>query len=217
MTDILAVFRVEHPDVALTATVDHDPSATLRPVREAGTDPANDRYLFTARSEDFDRLEAGLAADPTVASYERVLRLGGEAVYAISYTDDAILFSTAVGEHNGSILEFANEGTAWRLEAWFPDRAAARALWEFADERGVDVELERVNEYGSLVEGEYGLTESQREALQVALDAGYFDEPRAATLEAVAGALDISEPSASRLLRRGLKRLLRATVGASEE
>lgn len=212
MTDVLAVFRVEHPDIALTATVAHDESAVIRPIQDAGTDPAADRYLFSVQSGDFDRLEAGLEADPTVEAYERVIELGEEAIYAFSYTERAVLFSTEVGRLNGVVLELENEGTTWRLRAWFPDREAAQRLWRFANEHDVDVELVRVNDYTSILEDSYGLTEAQREAIEVALEAGYFDEPRGATLGDVAEALGVSKPSASRRLRRGLKRLAQATV-----
>jgi predicted DNA binding protein len=52
------------------------------------------------------------------------------------------------------------------------------------------------------------LTDSQREALLVAFERGYFEEPRDATLGEVAADLDISQPAASGLLRRGIKRLI---------
>ncbi|MFB6353856.1 MAG: helix-turn-helix domain-containing protein [Halobacteriales archaeon] len=216
MSDILAVFRVAHPDLALTATVAHDESAVVRPVREAGTDPQGDRYLFSVTSADFDRFEAGLDADPTVATYQRVVRLDDEAVYALGYAADAVLLSTEIVRRNGVILEFENEGTTWVLKIWFPDREAARGLWDFATDHDLDVELVRVNEYGSILEHRYGLTDAQREAVLVALDAGYFDEPRGATLGEVAETLDISKPSASRLLRRALKRLVRSTLAEAE-
>lgn len=212
MSDILAVFRVEHPDIALTATVAHDESAIVRPISGAGTDPESDRYLFSVTTAAFDRFEAGLEADPTIASYERVIQLGAEAIYALAYSDDAILLSTEVGRLNGVILEIENDGTAWVLKAWFPERAAAQRLWDFAANHGVTVELVRVNDYESVLEHSYGLTDAQQEAVLVALEAGYFDQPRGATLGDVADTLGISEPSASRLLRRGLKRLVRATL-----
>lgn len=216
MTDILAVFRVEHPDIALTETVGRDSSAVIRPIRGAGTDPAADRHLFSVRSDDFDALEAGLDADPTIEAFERVVQLGPEAVYALTYSDHAVLFSTEVGRLNGVVLEIENEGTSWRLKAWFPERAAAQRLWEFAADRDVDVELVRINEYGSVLEGSYGLTVPQREAVLAALDLGYFDEPRGVTLGELAERLDISKPSASRLLRRGLKRLVQATLAEGD-
>jgi hypothetical protein len=216
MTDILAVFRVEHPDIALTATVGHDESAVLQPIRGAGTDPTGDRHLFSVHSADLDRFEAGLDADPTVEAYDRVVELGDDAVYSLKYSRDAILFSTEVGRLNGVVLEFGNEGTTWRLKGWFPDRAAAQQLWDFATDHGVDVELVRINEYGSVLEHSYGLTDAQREAVLVALDVGYFDEPRGATLADLADELGFTKPSASRLLRRGLRRLALASIAETE-
>lgn len=216
MTDILAVFRVEHPDIALTATVAHDQTAVIRPVQDAGTDRSTDRHLFSVQSADFDRLEAGLDADPTIAAYERVIELGDEAIYALTYTDRAVLISTAVNQLNGVILEIENEGTTWRLNVWFPDRESAQRLWQYASDHEVHVELVRINDYTSILEHSYGLTETQREAILVALEVGYFDEPRGATLGEVAEALDITKPSASRLLRRGVKRLAEGTVAETD-
>jgi predicted DNA binding protein len=216
MNDILAVFRVQHPALGLTATVAHDASAVVHPIRGAGTDPKGNRHLFSIRSGDLGRFEEGLARDSTVDEFERVVELGDEAVYAIRYTDDAVLFSTEVPRVNGVVLEIENEGTAWRFKAWLPDRSAAQALWDFATEHDVDVELVRINEYGSVLEGSFGLTEAQQEAVLAALDLGYFDEPRGVTLGELAEELDISEPSASRLVRRGLKRLVTATIAEAD-
>lgn len=217
MTDILAVFRFEDPEIALTRTAAHDESAVIRPIREAGTDPESDRYLFSIQSDDFDRFEAGLADDPTVDRFERVITLADEAIYAFSYTDRAILFSTEIGRANGVILDVENAGTTWILTTWFPNRQAAQRLWEYANENEIDVELDRINEYGSIGSSSYGLTETQRNAILIALEAGYFDQPRGATLGEIATELDISQPAASGLLRRGIKRLLLSTVAESEQ
>ncbi len=54
-----------------------------------------------------------------------------------------------------------------------------------------------MNEYASLGNTDAGLTDSQREALLVAFETGYFEEPRNATLSDVAADLDISQPAAS--------------------
>lgn len=217
MNDILAVFRVEHPDVALTRTAAHDETAVIRPIRQAGTDPESDRYLFSVQSDDFDRFEAGLADDPTIERFERVTTLADEAIYAFAYTDRAILFSTEIGRANGVVLDVENAGTTWVLKTWFPDREAAQRLWEYAIDRDVDVELDRINEYGSIVPSSYGLTETQSEAILVALEAGYFDQPRGATLGEIAAELDISQPAASGLLRRAIKRLVLSTLAESGE
>jgi predicted DNA binding protein len=101
-----------------------------------------------------------------------------------------------------------NEGSAWILTVWMPDRTDLAHLWDYAERNDIDIDLLRVNEYGSLGSTDAGLTDSQREALLVAFERGYFEEPRDATLGDVADALDISQPAASGLLRRGIKRLI---------
>jgi predicted DNA binding protein len=217
MPDILAVFRIEAPALALTETVGDDPSAVVHPVRGVGTDPTGDRHVFSVRSDDFDRFEAGLTSDPTVDTFEQVAEFDGEAIYALRYTDRAVLFSTEVARCNGVVLDMENEGTAWRFRVWLPDRAAAQSLWQFASAEDLAVELVRVNEHGSVLERSFGLTEAQREAVLTALELGYFDEPRGVTLGELAEELEISEPAASRLVRRGLKRLLSATLTETED
>lgn len=216
--DILAVFRVEHPDIALTETVAHDASATIRPVREAGTDPERRQYLFSVTSDDFDRFEAGLAEDPTVEDFKRLIHLEGEAIYAFTYSPEAIVFSTQVTRSNGVVLDNENVGTAWVFKTWFPDRESVQQLWDYARNREITIDLDRINEHGSIVSGgSYGLTTTQRDAILIALEAGYFDEPRGATLGEVAEELDISQPAASGLLRRGIKRLVRSTVAETDD
>jgi predicted DNA binding protein len=81
-------------------------------------------------------------------------------------------------------------------------------LWDYAQQNDIDIELLRVNEYASLGNTDAGLTDRQRDALLVALKTGYFEEPREVTLSDVATELDISQPAASGLLRRGIKRLV---------
>ena len=215
--DIVAVFRVEHADIALTETAANDPTATIRPIKGAGTDPETDRYLFSVTSEDFERFEAGLAADPTVEDFERVVQLDDETIYAFSYAEGAILFSTQVARSNGVVLDMENAGTAWIFKTWFPNRESAQQVWRYANEHGVEIDLERINDHGSVGSTSFGLTDAQREAILLALESGYFDEPRGATLGEVATALDISQPAASGLLRRGMKRLVRSTLAEESE
>ena len=101
-----------------------------------------------------------------------------------------------------------NNGNGWILTVWMPNRTNLATLWNYAEENDIEIELLGVNEYASLGTTDAGLTDSQREALLVALDTGYFEDPRNATLTEVATELGISQPAASGLLRRGTKRLI---------
>jgi predicted DNA binding protein len=209
MTDIKAVVRIEHPDVVLTETVAHDSSSNVRSVSEAGTDPTSGKFFYRVESSDFCRFEDGLRNDHTVGEFEQVIETrDGKAIYSFEYTDEAKIFSPVISTANGVVLDMENDGNAWIFTVWMPERANLAALWETARQHDIDIELLRVNEYASLGTTDAGLTDSQREALLVALDAGYFEEPRNATLGEVAAELDISQPAAGGLLRRGIERLI---------
>ncbi len=209
MTDIKAVVRVEHPDIVLTGAVTHDRSSKVKSVSEAGTDPTSGKFFYRIESSDLLRFEDGLRNDDTVGEFERVIETrDGEAIYSFEYTDDAKLLSPVISAANGVILDMQNDGSAWILTVWMPERTDLAHLWDYARQNDIEIDLLRVNEYASLGNTDAGLTDSQREALLVAFERGYFEEPRDATLGEVAADLDISQPAASGLLRRGIKRLI---------
>jgi predicted DNA binding protein len=209
MTDIKAVVRAKHPDIVLTGTVTHDGSAKVTSVSEAGTDPTSGKFFYRIESADFDRFEDGLRRDPTVGEFDRVIETRDEeAIYSFEYTDEAKLLSPVISAANGVILDMKNDGSAWVLTIWIPERTDLVHLWEYAGRNDIDIDLLRMNEYDSLGTTDAGLTDSQREALLAAFETGYFEEPRNATLGELAADLDISRPAASGLLRRGIKRLI---------
>ena len=209
MNDIKAVVRIEHPDVVLTETVAHDRTSNVRSVSDAGTDPTSGRFFYYVESADFREFEDGLRNDHTVGEFERVIETSdGKAIYSFEYTDDAKVFSPVVSTANGVVLDMENDENAWIFTVWMPERTNLAELWESARQHDIDIELLRVNEYASLGTTDAGLTDSQREALLVAFEAGYFEEPRDATLGEVAAELDISQPAAGGLLRRGIERLI---------
>lgn len=211
MSDITATLRVESPDLALTETVAYDETATIQPVSGAGTVPNLGAYLFSVRTDDFERFETGLDRDHTIDTFERVVELGTEAVYRFEYDAGATVFSEAIAEVDGVSLEWINDGTTWTVRVWLPDREALASLWEYANDHDIAFSLERVSDDAGA--GEAGdLTQAQRDAVLRALEMGYFEEPREASLSEVAAELGISQPAAGGRLRRGIKRLLRSTV-----
>jgi predicted DNA binding protein len=209
MSDIKAVVKVEHPDIVLTEAVTHDRSAKVKAVSEAGTDPTSGKFFYHIESSDFRRFEDGLRADRTIGEFERVTETGeGKAIYRFEYTDEAKVLSPVISAANGVVLDMENDGSAWILTVWMPERTNLVHLWDYAQGNDIGIELASVNEYASLGTTDAGLTDSQREALLVAFETGYFEEPRDATLSEVAADLGISQPAASGLLRRGIKRLV---------
>ena len=209
MTDIKAVVRAEHPDIVLTGAVTHDRSSNVMSVSEAGTDPTSGKFFYRIESADFDQFEEGLRNDRTVGAFERVIETRDkEAIYSFEYTDEAKLLSPVISAANGVILDMKNDGIAWILTIWIPERTDLAHLWDYAQQHDIDIKLLRVNDYASIENTGAGLTDSQRDALLMACDMGYFEEPRDVTLSELAAELDISQPAASGLLRRGINRLI---------
>ena len=213
MTDVKAVVRVEHPDIVLTETVTHDSSSMVKSVSEAGTDPSSGKFFYHIESDDFSRFEEGLRNDPTIGDFERVIDTGdARAIYSFVYTDEAKVLSPVIAAANGVILDMENDGSAWILTIWIPERTDLAQLWDYARQNDIAIELLRLNEYASIGTTDAGLTDSQREALLAAFEAGYFEEPRNATLSEVADELGISQPAVSGLIRRGIERLILSSI-----
>ncbi len=209
MSDIKAVIRAKHPDIVLTQTVAHDRSSKVRSVSEAGTDPTSGKFFYHIESSDFSQFEDGLRNDSTIANFERVIETRDrKAIYSFEYTDQAKVLSPVISAANGVILDMENDGSAWILTVWISERTDLSHLWDYAQRNDIEIDLLRVNDYGSLGNTDAGLTDSQREALLVAFERGYFEDPRNATLSDVAADLEISQPAASGLLRRGINRLI---------
>ncbi len=209
MADIKAVVRVKHPDIVLTGAVCYDKSSKAKSVSEAGTDPTSGKFFYQIESSDFSQFEEGLRNDTTISEFERVIETrDDEAIYSVAYTDESKILSPIISTANGVILDMENDGDAWILTVWMSERAGLARLWDYAQQNDIEIELLRVNDYASLGNTDAGLTDSQREALLVAVETGYFEEPRDATLSDVAADLGISQPAASGLLRRGIKRLI---------
>lgn len=217
MSDVTATLRVESPDLPLTETVAYDETATVQPVSGAGTVPNLGGHLFTVRTDDLKRFETGLERDHTIDGFERIVEDGREAVYRLEYGAEATVFSAAIAAVNGISLDWTNDGTTWTVRVWLPDREALASLWEYATDHDIEFVLERVGDYGRAGERESSLTADQREAILLALEMGYFEEPRGATLDEVADELDISQPAAGGLLRRGLRRLVVSTVAVDAD
>jgi predicted DNA binding protein len=124
---------------------------------------------------------------------------------------------TIVEISDAEIAVLSGEATAdtW----WFEFRATSRepiaALHDHLEAIDVPSTLVRLTE-ATPGPRDSPLTRSQFEALRLAFDRGYFDEPRGTTLEAMAAELDISRQAFAGRLRRALHTLVSNTVLTSE-
>jgi predicted DNA binding protein len=125
-----------------------------------------------------------------------------EAGYREVLDRDSVLVVTPVELRDDRTVRATMVGYAEELSA------ALEGLPE-----GVEVEVLRTGAYRR-ADGA-PLSDRQREALEAAWAAGYYDLPRTAELADVAARLDCSTSAASDLLRRAERALVAAAVGAT--
>lgn len=84
-----------------------------------------------------------------------------------------------------------------------------RAIGEIPD--AIDVQIDVVGEFrGDLDDPKRGLSDRQEEAVEIALELGYYDQPRGATHEDVAEELGCAPATASDHLQKAEAKLVRA-------
>lgn len=177
---------------------------------------ANSEYVtpyFWASSDSFERFEQALGEDETVTSMTLLEDHDTERFYRVSWRQRTGTVSHAVSQLKASILEATNDGNEWNLKLLFPSESSLTKFHDYCSNCGLSFRLTRL--YGSRhpnAFGKYEVTPKQREALMVALDLGYFNIPREATLEHVAKELDISPNALSTQLRRGHANLITNTL-----
>ncbi|WP_152042587.1 helix-turn-helix domain-containing protein [Salinigranum salinum] len=160
---------------------------------------------------DADAFEARVATIPEVVDHE-VVRAGDDAFYA--YVRDAT--TEALGDLFGPItrgglivvppIRYHADGTV-SVSLFGPDAEVQAAVESLPDP--VDVSIEAVGGLRTVAATvETHLTERQREALAAAVDLGYYEIPREATHEDVAGAIDCAPSTAAEHLRKAESRLV---------
>lgn len=212
MTIVTRIY-IDHPDLALAPTIEGVGDATIKVVAGTGTDPVHQTFPFLVRCREWDEFERALGDDHTVEEFEPVTTGDVERIYHISHTRRTKLLTPPTVEAGGIMLEAENHETGWLVQLLLPDREALHSIWEFA--RGEDFVFELLDVYeegDSSYENRINLTTCQRDTLALAYERGYFEEPRRASLAELAEELGVSQSAVSGRLRRGIDRLVGATL-----
>lgn len=171
------------------------------------------RYFFWAEGDDLDAFDAGLEADPTVTQPDVLAETGGRRLYRVTFTEGGREVATfpTWGELDLVMLDSRATADGWQVRIQVPDREALSGFVDVCRDRGLTCVVDAIYSAGDAEDVPGGpLTEVQREALVAALETGYFDVPRSASLDDVAARLDVSPQAASERLRRGMAALLDA-------
>ncbi len=119
---------------------------------------------------------------------------------------------TALSETDLTVLSGVGTVDGWRFEVRGETQDAIAAFRTHYQENNISVRIATVHTLLPIQGDSYELTETQREALVLAYERGYFDTPRESSLEEIADELSITQQSLSSRLRRGHRRLISETL-----
>lgn len=208
---ITASLRVRLPDATWVADVSREfPDATFRLLAGVRTGETAVE-LGEIRAADPGAVAEAISAHPSIVSTERLV-VTDDRLLARYETTDTGLYAFLAASSVPPEFPIVVENGRYDLEFTGTRDALDRLCGAF-DERGRAYDLRSVVETeraGSVV------TDRQREVLEAALRAGYFEVPRACTLDELATELEIDKSTASEILRRGERRILTTALTGAD-
>lgn len=209
-TAIVSEFEIDAAEFVLGDVLAGPLEVEVAVERLVPADEAVVPYLWVG-GPDAGRFADRAAACPDVAAIELRDVADGWRLFRVEWSDGAETRLAALAGARITLLE-ARGADRWHVRARFASRANLSAFHDACRDCGVDLTLSRVRARPPEPGGGVDLTDSQREALSLAIERGYFDVPRETTLSELAAELGISTQAASERLRRGTDAALRASL-----
>lgn len=210
---IIVEYTTDHP--LLQHTREHVPDIeVVWEDSDLGSDP-NPLFLVWIKSDDFERVDEAVAADPTVTNAETLVEQGTDRMYRFGFTADSLEYALEPAIlRSGGVLEGAtgtNKG--WQVRVRFPDRDSMNQVIQYGRTHDIEFTIDRIFESPTTtqVDGPQ-LTEVQRETLLAAVECGYLEIPRESSLAELGDRLEVSQSAASQRFRRSVKNLIQQTV-----
>lgn len=183
-------------------------------------DQLNDGTIITQKVVRGDRVAVERALEetgPTVVDYQ-LTDAGDTTILQLHYRpSDLTQELLAIHNRHAVLLDYPLEYTgpenrSLRVSEIGREEELRRVIEETRPL--VDVEIERLGSYDPSDERPFTeLTDRQREVLRVAVEQGYYEEPRQVTYEDIAAKLDCSAGTVGQHLRRIEARLMSTLIG----
>ncbi len=171
--------------------------------------PANGRFVPYLWVE----AEAELSADELVGDstplgeLTELLTEGNAQLFQLTWRDVSDRLFEAIRAEDGAITSLQGNAENWDFHVRFPSEPAISAFHKRCREEEIRIDVTRLSQ-PLMRGGGSDATTPQQEALQAALERGYYDVPRRVTLNELAEEFGISDSAFSQLLRRGNRNIL---------
>ena len=207
----IAVVEVPVRDLPLAETVERVADCYAELERTVAADIESSVRAWIEGSDQRE-VRAALDADPSVIEAVEVTEENGATLYDVSLDPDHASARRIVCDHDGAMLEACTEGESWTIHIRFPGREHLSDATDAFEREGIELRVVRIHDLKETHRSALGLTESQLEALQTALESGYYEVPREAGLKDIADELGESHQSLSEKLRRAHQTVVSSNV-----
>ncbi len=202
----IAELRLPATESTLATALAEMPAATV----ELESSVSKTRPCLWVSDVDRETADDAFTADKAVEDAELVVESGSRLLYDVRFVDgDGVTtLCEPLLADGGSLLEAWGTENWWQVRVRFPDRETLCRAYDRLVDRGLNVDLRRVTDVTESDEPDTRLTPEQREALEAALQHGYFEIPRHISMEELADELDISHQALSERFRRAYETLV---------
>lgn len=188
------------------------PDATMELDRIVPTRNSLLPYVWV-RNGDAGDIESAVRDHPDLDDMVAVDEADGVVLYRVEWAEERAGILSCIVETDVSLLSGTGTSGEWTFEVRSDGRDGISAFEECCAGHGVSLTLGRLHTLSDGAGGgRYDLTPEQREALLLAYEGGYYEEPSETDLEALASQLGITRPSLSARLKRGYRNLIASAL-----
>lgn len=167
---------------------------------------------FWVRGAEVTDIEAAFESHAGVKNIRLIDSVDDEYLMRVDWGKEYVGILSALSTAELAVLSAVGTSEGWDFEVRGETHEEIGEFRSYCQEHDIPIQITAVHALLPIRGEGYELTDAQQEALVLAYENGYFDSPRAASLEEVADELGITQQSLSSRLRRGHRRLIAATL-----
>jgi predicted DNA binding protein len=164
--------------------------------------------LMWIRNATVEAVEEAFANDPSIEEIELLSEFDEEQLYRMQWISEVEVVLQMLTNSHATITDAYGTDGRWYLRVLYPNRESLSKTVQFADDNGLTFDVMAIRQLEGEPAGRFGLTEAQFEALETAVEAGYYQVPRETDQSELADQLNISHQALSERLRRATGALI---------
>lgn len=204
------------PGVVLGTAFESDRNVTIELERVI---PTVERTLpfFWIRSDDPQTVTVSSCDAPEITTVTELDRSEDGVLFRATWDTTVPGIVQGIVDSNLTLLSATGSSSQWRFRCRAADRDRIVAFQTYCRDHDIAITLHRLFTTAEFPEERPRVvTSKQREALVLALEEGYFDEPRRVSLSELGAMLGISRQAVGSRLRRGYRNLITSTFLAED-